>query len=103
MIQRRNALRGSGGKMPNMTEESGMRHFIEVRVHCATRTTSARLPHQQNPAFLEGGSDFPPLNINLVDMACRTEKINETEDLAVCVTEELPPIKRRKIVRFADE
>lgn len=41
MIQRRNALRGSGGKIPSMTEESGMRHFIEVRVYCTAR----KIPH----------------------------------------------------------
>ena len=100
-----------------------MRHFIEVRVYCTARKNSACLRHRQNPAFLEGGSDLPPLDLNLIDVIHRAEKNKgtEREDLAVSVTvdhvsgssvveatgrsqsQEPPPEKKRKIVRFADE
>lgn len=71
---------------------------------------------------MEGGSDLPPINIDFIDMVCGMEKnkITEPEDSAVYVTlddvsgsssvvetsaqsQEHPPKKKRKGVRFADE
>jgi hypothetical protein len=36
MIRRREALKGLSGKLPGVTEEAGMRYFIEVKTRIAT-------------------------------------------------------------------
>jgi superfamily II DNA/RNA helicase len=101
MMKRREALKGRSGKLPSVTEETGMRHFIE------------------NPAFLSESSLVPPLDFALVnaDLDLKNEAVDsetvpiieacDTRTSHVQFTDHRvdpePPVKKRKGVRFADE
>jgi hypothetical protein len=117
MIKRREALKGRSGKLPSVTEEAGMRYFIEVsrfNAHIALFDLGV----SQNPAFLSESSFVPSLDFALVNTD-PLSKSNAADSDAVAVSdacnvaysirlrdpiaEHEPPSKKRKAVRFADD
>lgn len=120
MLRRREALKGWNGKLPTMTEEAGMRHFIAVcPLSLSKRFYSSQMYPLQNPAFLtsSGTGASVDLKFPLIDVPDTSQSVQDSTDTDIIMTPEEPtarpdnggdeevggpPAKKIKTVRWAD-